>query len=113
LVSPLTLGNHVDHRLVRAAAEQAAARKGLALWYYPDYPYAVGPRGDMLGKVGDDWQKTCLSVSPEGLLAWQEAVACYRSQLSTFWKDRAELDAAIASYAQQAGGICMWGKGVI
>jgi len=110
LVSPLTLGNHVDHRLVRAAAERAAARTGFALWYYPDYPYAVGPRGDLRGKVGEGWRKTCLAISAEGLRAWQDAVACYHSQISTFWKSRVELDAAIESYNQQAGGICLWGQ---
>ena len=35
LVSPLTVGNHVDHLLVRAAAEQLP----VPVWYYPDYPY--------------------------------------------------------------------------
>lgn len=119
LVSPLTLGNHVDHSLVRAAAQRAAAAQrtaaahqnpgaGLTLWYYPDYPYAVGPRSDLRGKVGEGWQKVCTPVTGEGLRAWQDAVACYRSQLSTFWSNRAELDAAIAAYAQGAGGACLW-----
>lgn len=114
LVSPLTLGNHVDHRLVRAAAELASAhmskREPFALWYYPDYPYAVRPNSDLTGKVGQGWQKACTPVSPEGLHAWQDAIACYRSQLSTFWKDRAELEAAIESYSRQSGGACLWGK---
>ena len=33
-------------------------------------------------------------MSREALAAWQEAVACYRSQISTFWAGRMELDAA-------------------
>jgi hypothetical protein len=35
IVAPLVLGNHVDHQLVRAAAEKAFA----SLYYYEDYPY--------------------------------------------------------------------------
>ena len=38
--APLTVGHHVDHLLVRAAAEQAL---GAALLYYEDYPYAQKP----------------------------------------------------------------------
>jgi LmbE family N-acetylglucosaminyl deacetylase len=58
LVSPLTLGNHVDHFLVRAAAE----RLGRPLHYYPDYPYAVAAGTDLLEKTGEGWQKSCLNM---------------------------------------------------
>ena len=133
LVSPLTLGNHVDHSVVRAAAEHAtskyaaskqaakklvdikpAAKKPGAepmapgLWYYPDYPYATNPETSWTGKAGEDWQKTCHSVSREALAAWQAAVACYASQLSTFWPTRAELDAALEDYWRAGGGKCLW-----
>ncbi len=37
LVCPLTLGNHVDHRLTRMAAENL----GEPLLYYADYPYVL------------------------------------------------------------------------
>jgi hypothetical protein len=37
LVCPLTLGNHVDHQLVRQAAE----RIGRPLCYYADLPYGL------------------------------------------------------------------------
>ena len=36
IIAPLAIGHHVDHQLVRAAAEQ---QFGTALRYYEDYPY--------------------------------------------------------------------------
>ncbi len=108
LVSPLTFGNHVDHSLVRAAAEQAASRSRVGLWYYPDYPYAANPETKWTGKVGEGWQQTCQSVSREALAVWQAAVASYASQISTFWPAREAMDADIEAYWRSDGGTCLW-----
>jgi LmbE family N-acetylglucosaminyl deacetylase len=108
LVSPLTLGNHVDHNLVRAAAEDAAAQSGCELLYYMDYPYAVRPGSDQSSMPGPEWRQVCREISTSGLRAWQEAVACYTSQLSTFWNGRAGLDADLVAYWQSGGGACLW-----
>lgn len=108
LVGPLTLGNHVDHRLVRAGAERAARQAPVAQRWYADYPYAVKPGVDMMEKVEPGWRQVCEQVTPQGLRAWQEAIAQYRSQVSTFWSDRAEMDAALESYWQAGGGTCLW-----
>lgn len=108
LVSPLSLGNHVDHRLTRAAAERVAVQVGCDLLYYPDYPYVAKPEVDWSGKIGEGWQKICQTISPEALHAWQEAVACYTSQMSTFFKDRADLDTSLENYLQAGGGACLW-----
>jgi LmbE family N-acetylglucosaminyl deacetylase len=108
LVSPLTLGNHVDHFLTRMAAEQAAKLAGIPLWYYPDYPYAVRVDTKWDGKLGEDFQQVCQPVTRAALHAWQEAIARYESQLSTFWSGRAELDTALEAYWQSGGGTCLW-----
>lgn len=107
LVGPLTLGEHVDHRIVRAAAERAAGLTGCALWYYPDYPYAVRPAAQIEGKTGPGWQQECHEISGAGLRAWQAAIACYESQMSTFWSGQAEMEASIETYARK-GGTCLW-----
>lgn len=104
LVSPLTLGNHVDHNLVRAAAE----RLGRPLCYYADYPYVVNAQSSMSGKIGLDWETVCQGVSQAGLRAWQEAVACHVSQLSTFWGGLEEMNASIEAYWRSDGGTCLW-----
>ena len=108
LVSPMTLGNHVDHSLVRRAAERAASSKPVSLWYYADYPYAVRSGGEMHGKLGTGWSKACFTVTDEGLRAWQDAIACYQSQISTFWGGHKEMRSAIKQYWQAGGGTCLW-----
>lgn len=102
LATPLAVGNHTDHHLVRLAAEGL----GRPLWYYPDAPYA------MRSQDAGVYYTSARRVSPEklsaaGLSAWQEAAAAYASQLSTFWEDREALDAAYEVYARQGGGRLM------
>ena len=41
IVAPLGVGGHVDHRIVRAAAERAF---GASLLYYEEFPYIVWKR---------------------------------------------------------------------
>lgn len=104
LVCPLTLGNHVDHHLVRAAAEAA----GQPLVYYPDYPYAVREGVNLAEKTGPGWQRNCQPVGSAALAAWQDAIAAYTSQISTFWGGLEEMRAAIAQYAAASGGACLY-----
>jgi LmbE family N-acetylglucosaminyl deacetylase len=101
LICPLTLGNHVDHRLTRAAAE----RVDVPLQYYADYPYVV--KAD-LSSIATDLKPMKYTITPDGMLAWQDAVAAHRSQISTFWKDLDEMGSAIQMFYQQMGGIWLW-----
>ncbi len=105
LVSPLAIGGHIDHRLVRRAAEMLAGqRPDIRLWYYADYPYAAGNPMEVDALRAAGWQTAGGEFSPEAVSAWAAAVSEYRSQISTFWQDAAEMTAAIHAYAQQGGG---------
>jgi LmbE family N-acetylglucosaminyl deacetylase len=104
VVSPLTIGSHVDHRLVRAAAEQARTR----LWYYPDFPYVARSNVNLQEWILPAWKHSTQAVSPEGLRAWQDAVLAYTSQFSTFWTSESEERAEIAAYCAAGGGIRLW-----
>jgi LmbE family N-acetylglucosaminyl deacetylase len=104
LVCPFGLGGHVDHRLVRVAAE----RLGGPLLYYADYPYAL--RAENQARLAN-LPSTVTAISPEGLLAWQDAVAAHKSQVSTFWKNPAEMRAAIRQYSGQMGGVRLYSGG--
>jgi len=99
---PLTLGGHMDHRIVRAAAESL----GLPLLYYADYPYAVEPGSNPDQLLHGIPQAT--PVSAKGLRAWQHAVKVYRSQISTWWSSDQEADEAIRAYWQSGGGQQLW-----
>ena len=98
MICPLTLGNHIDHRLTRAAAE----RRGIPLWFYADYPYLL--EADNLQEL-EKLRSTVTPISPDGVLAWQEAVAAHSSQISTFWENRVEMQAAIQAYSQKMTGV--------
>jgi len=104
IVCPLSLGGHVDHRLTRAAAEQAFRR----LWYYADYPYVLKEAASLerLGPPGGELSLFAISLG--GQNAWKEAVAAHASQISTFWTDLEGMEAALGAYLSFLKGICLW-----
>ncbi len=103
LVCPLSLGNHIDHRLVRAAAERL--RRPLA--YYADYPY-VAQRSLWLPQGLPEAQMHRVKVSPEGFKAWRAGVACYGSQISSLFGTLEEMDIQLEEFWQTGGGSSLW-----
>lgn len=104
LVLPMGLGGHLDHRAV------VEAGKGLTGvdFCYADYPYILKSFDSAL-LVEDNFEKIPHYLSPEALEAWQEAVLCYRSQLSWFWRDDEEERLALRNYLAGGGGR-LWKK---
>jgi LmbE family N-acetylglucosaminyl deacetylase len=100
LVSPLGVGGHIDHRLVRAAAENL----GRPLWYYADYPYAVKNGFDPVKWLGKNRQVYARPISKGAVCAWQAATAAYDSQLSSFWPGLEKMRLEIFTYAQTPQG---------
>lgn len=103
LVVPLSLGNHVDHRLVRAAAE------GLRrpLYYYADYPYVQ--RSGLWRPYGlPTAQIYACPVSEEGLAAWQQGVAAYTSQVDDLFGSRERMRQLLREFWQRSGGSFLW-----
>jgi LmbE family N-acetylglucosaminyl deacetylase len=98
VVCPMALGGHVDHRLTLAAAKKL----DIPFWFYADYPYVLETENL---KVLEEYHSTVTQISPEGLLAWQEAIAAHQSQISTFWASLPEMRQAIQDYAQKMEGI--------
>lgn len=108
IVAPLAVGHHVDHQLTRLAAEQAFG--ALALLYYEDYPYSQQP-GKLASIVEQEdtcWQAEVVAVDEEALQVKYAAIAAFRSQLSTFFRDRADLEAQVGGYIAQIGGERRW-----
>lgn len=100
LISPLGIGDHVDHRLV----VQAVAQSGLGGLVYADYPY-VSEHFEWSPRLeSHELRRIPAVISEEGVEAWQEAVLCNRSQLSTFWGNDGEVRLAIANYCAGGGG---------
>ena len=103
LVCPLSLGGHVDHRLVRHAAESLHR----PLLYYGDVPYVLN-EPQTLGPAITSLESQLYLVSETGLDAWLEGVAAYRSQVDSLFKGDGTLDTAIRSYWAGEGGIRLW-----
>ena len=97
VVCPLTLGNHVDHRLTRMAAKKL----GIPLWFYADYPYVLDEENL---KALEKHRSILFPISSQALQAWQRAIAAHRSQISTFWSNLDEMRAAIQKYCQLMKG---------
>lgn len=104
LVSPLAIGGHVDHRLVRRVAEQT----GRQLLYYADYPYCVQSSQEVAQLTQKNWPKIIHPLSLAGLQAWQDSIAAHASQISTFWPDLAGMAQAITEYYESNQGVIMW-----
>ncbi len=97
--APLSAGQHVDHQIVRAAAEQFNA----AVYYYEDYPYAED-KAKLAPVWGtDEWAGESIELSDEALRAKIEAVLQHRSQISTFYRDADEVAQRLRAYAQALG----------
>ncbi len=100
IACPVALGSHIDHRLTRSAAESS----GLALCYYPDYPYVLRSPLELAQVEDGAWKRLPASISSGGLAAWQDAVTAYLSQISTFWTSCAEARLSIRNYWAGGGG---------
>ncbi len=104
LVCPLALGNHVDHQMTRAAVEKLERRT----WFYADYPYATDHLGQIEAMEKSDWRKQLFPVSEFGMESWKNAVAAYRSQISSFWLGAEAMKKELEDYREFFGGVMLW-----
>ncbi len=100
VVCPLSLGGHVDHRLVRRAVEGLAR----ALWFYVDFPYALEAAHDLARVIPQGYTFCSAPLSEEGLQAWRAAIGRYASQISTFWEHEAEIEQQLRQHVESYGG---------
>jgi LmbE family N-acetylglucosaminyl deacetylase len=106
LVAPLALGDHIDHRLVRAAA--LCLKRDL--FFYADYPYAAHPDVDIHPYIYPTWQQEHYSISEPALQAWQDAITLYPSQISSLWNGLEEMINSLQKFFNQGGGGFLWRK---
>ena len=105
--APLAVGHHVDHLLVAADAQRVF---GNDLQFYEDYPYVQQP-GNLATVIGDppsNWVPTGIPLDTIDLNTKVEAILAFRSQLSTFFSDRSDLERQVMGYAERVGGERLW-----
>ena len=103
VVCQLAVGSHVDHLLVRQAAEKT----GLGLLYDIDIPYFLS-NPDVLGPKSVGMQESIHTITDSGLKAWHEAVVEYKSQLPLFGEymyTPEKAGEALQAYRTRWGGI--------
>jgi LmbE family N-acetylglucosaminyl deacetylase len=103
LVCPLALGGHVDHVLVRQAAESL----NRPIFYYADVPYVLN-NPQQLEPAIITLESQLYPLSEAGLEGWLTGVAAYRSQLASLYKGTGTLNAAIRSYWAREYGLRLW-----
>ncbi len=89
--APLGVGHHVDHQLVHMAAQEWGAPGG-RLVYYEEYPYAQDPVAVEAALHEKKLVAELVRLTRPDMERKIAAVACYRSQLSTFFSS--DLDMA-------------------
>jgi LmbE family N-acetylglucosaminyl deacetylase len=101
--APLAVGAHVDHQLVRLAAERW--RTDPEPWLYEDYPYAEEARA-VAAALRDPgaWRPWRTRLTEGHLLAKVQAAGAYGSQVSTFWSGGQAMDEALRAFAKRIGG---------
>jgi len=104
LIFPMGLGGHIDHRVL----VQVGKRSGMVKVVYADYPYILT---DFYAQKtdGNQWTKLPQALGEEALTRWQDAVLCYTSQLSGFWRDEPEARLSLRNYLVGGGGR-LWTK---
>ena len=106
---PMGVGHHVDHLLVRQAAERLT---GPRRFYYEDYPYARSFRQRFKARwragirEGLRWRDELRPLRDEDLQAKVDAIACHRSQLDGVFEDLEDMARQISRFSQ--GGERWW-----
>lgn len=94
--TPLAVGGHVDHRIVRDAGYLLHSH-GHHVAFYEDFPYAARWQevAEVLGQSRYTWQPTLTPVDVEAKL---HLIRAYSSQLTAVFGDEALVDSTIRDY---------------
>lgn len=95
--APLGLGSHVDHQLVRRAAEVWAAPQ---LCYYEDFPYAAA---NSVGAWEPPMESHLSPLAQGDMEAKLEAIRCYGSQIEILFGSQAEMQARVLAFGRGLG----------
>ncbi len=109
LYLPLAVGSHVDHQIARdwGIGLLRDIPERWSLQFYAEYPYFKAERAIALAlsKMNMPLREHHAILSEANLAAKVHAIACYESQISTFWhsRDAMALDLRRSSLAARSG----------
>lgn len=102
-VCQLAVGGHVDHVIVRQAAEML----GRPLVYDADIPYLLNNPQDLSSRTAG-MKESLQPVSVAGLRSWIEAAQAYESQISSVFENPDLMKERLRGYWSQQGGVRLW-----
>ncbi len=103
VICQLGVGDHVDHLLVRQAAE----RLNRPLWYAADIPYLFKQPMELPPLVAG-MEESLFTITEAGLRAWVEAILAYEFQLSSLFENKEQIEQEIRAYYAEKGGFSLW-----
>jgi LmbE family N-acetylglucosaminyl deacetylase len=103
VVSPLSVGHHIDHVLTRQGVE----RLGRALVYYTDVPYVLN-HPEELESCTIGLSSTLSPVAENSLQAWVAGIEAYNSQIKMLFNTQDNIQPVIRNYWAQENGIRLW-----
>ncbi len=111
IYAPLGVGNHVDHQVVRnIGIIFKRERPSLALKFYEEYPYtrdimATKHALARLAWLAPDFrlELETVELSDGDVQAKVEAIACYQTQISSFWPDVQAMEREVRETMGRAG----------
>jgi LmbE family N-acetylglucosaminyl deacetylase len=93
---PLGVGNHVDHQITRdwGLTQLRDAPDKSVLRFYVEFPYSKADRSTehALSAIDLRLEPADVALCDAEMEAKIEAIACYDSQISTFWPDLRAMD---------------------
>ena len=107
VAAPLGVGGHIDHRILRAAAERAF---GGRLEFYEEFPYVLWKWLALRKARGARrfWAAESTALEAGDVDARIEAIGCYASQVKPMFGDPARMAASVRRHVRRAGGERVW-----
>ena len=111
IYAPLGAGHHVDHQIVRNwGITLKQYYPWVALKFYEEYPYSHDPQAvdralSLLQQMHPSLKLTLeiVSLTEADIQGKLEAIACYKSQISSFWPDLEQMESAVRQSLVAAG----------
>lgn len=101
----LAVGGHVDHVLTRQAVELLSC----PVEYIVDIPYYINSPEELAAKIAG-MEGISHPLSEPALEAWKLGISAYKSQISSLFKDLADMREKIQAYSVNSCGFFSWKK---
>ncbi len=111
IYAPLGVGHHVDHQIVRNwGITLKQYYPWVALKFYEEYPYTQDPQAvdnalSLLQQAHPalNIKLETVSLTEADVQGKLDAIACYKSQISSFWPDLQQMESATRQLLVAAG----------